>query len=175
MKLQFLAFGLILIVLISCTGNKLKESFDTKLFNGNWVYRSLLNIPDENVPFSRVDTSEKKECKCTSDLEFATAVMKFDKTTKDSIFGILDMGQYGILNLSGKITLTEDIITFELQGDGVPNSNTNGWQYNYRGFVIRKWENGINQLDACVGSVIRSKDHSRAKAGKTASFYMVKK
>jgi hypothetical protein len=214
-KIPFLLISISTFLLISCDSKNNALKFDTSYFKGDWVYRSMLNIPDEKVPFSRVDStmslecsctsdmvesckcssenkdgckctttskesckcavSLSKDCKCTSDIEFATAVMKFDKVEDDSIFGILDIGQYGKLNLRGKISSNDVNINIELQGDGIKGTSTDGWQYNYKGFVVAKWENAVNQLEACVGSVIRSKDHGSAKAGKTASFYMVKK
>jgi hypothetical protein len=155
---------------------QLSQMTDKTFFNGIWVYRSMLNIPDENIPFSRIDTSEKKECRCTSDLEFATAVMKLISHENDSISGDLDMGSSGKLLMKGKIHYcNNEISSFELQGDGIEGTSTQGWIYNYYGVIIPRWKQGVNQLDALVGSVVRTVDHGNAKAGKVASFYMVKK
>jgi hypothetical protein len=151
-----LAIGL-LVILFSYNQPKPDNNSDAKFFEGRWTYRSLHNFP--------IDTS-------FCNLEFATAVMIFEKTKGDSIVGILDMGDFGKLNLHGKTINDNHSITFNFQGDGIPNTNTNGWQYNYHGYVVPKWINGIKQVEACVGSVIRSKDHGNSKAGKTASFYM---
>lgn len=128
-------------------------------FTGSWTYRSLINAP-MNTPFA--------------DLEFATAVMRFQRTAGDSIFGILDMGPGWALNLKGKTTTCNGSTTFYIQGDGVPNTNTANWQYNYQGYIVPKWRNGVGQVETCVGSVIRAKPHGNAKAGMTASFYMTR-
>lgn len=154
-----LIIGLVIFSLFSCTQKKTTNNFDVQFFEGRWTYRSLHNFPID-TPFCN--------------LEFATAVMKFEKMSGDTIIGILDMGDFGILNLHGNIIRDNNSTTFQFQGDGVPNSNTNGWQYNYQGYVVPKWTNGINQVDACVGSVIRSKDHGNSKAGKSASFFMIR-
>ena len=156
--IQLLTTGLIVTILFACNNNS-REKFDSKYFQGNWTYRSLLNLPID-TPFCH--------------LEFATAVMRFQKKSGDSIFGILDMGEGMSLNLKGILSSSYGTTSFYIEGDGVPNSGTDNWEYDYQGYVVSKWTNGINQVDACVGSVIRAKPHGAAKAGKTASFYMVR-
>jgi len=159
-KVAFVITGLISSIIIICCNKKSQPAFDNKFFKGTWTYRSLNNYPID-TPFCH--------------LEFATAVMKFDSISNDSIFGILDMGEGSALNLKGKINLCDTVYSFYIRGIGVPNSSTDNWEYDYQGYVIPKWKNGINQVDACVGSVIRAKPHGSSKAGKTASFYITKK
>lgn len=135
------------------------EKFDAKFFEGNWTYRSLHNAPI-NTAFSQ--------------LEFATAVMRFQKTSEDTITGVLDMGTGFALKLEGKLSSSNGSTTFYIEGKGIPGTSTANWEYDYQGYVVPKWKNGINQKDTCVGSVIRSKPHGAAKAGDTASFYLVR-
>jgi hypothetical protein len=86
------------------------------------------------------------------------------------------MGSDGKLIMKGKFYYSNNNISnFELQGDGIKGTGTQGWIYNYYGFIIPKWKQGVNQVDALVGSVVRSVDHGQSKAGKVASFYMVRK
>ena len=153
------ATGLMVLVLFAFTSHTKPMQFDSKYFDGNWTYRSLRNLPI-NTPFG--------------DLQFATATMRFNKHAGDSIFGVLDMGPGNALILKGKLTTSNGSTTFYIQGIGVPNSSTANWEYDYQGYVVPKWKNGIQQVDACVGSVIRAKPHGNAKAGETASFYMVR-
>ncbi len=42
-----------------------------------------------------------------------------------------------------------------------------------RGVYAPSWKNAVNQLLTITGSVIRTVDHGTAKAGYTATFYMV--
>lgn len=176
MKQAIHLFAIGLIVLFACNTKKKSDPFDSKFFEGNWTYRSLRNVQNENIPFCVVDSSiqKKDSCGCKSPLEFATAVMRIQSSKGDSIFGLLDMGEGYALNLKGKLTTTDGATTFYIQGDGVANSNTNNWEYDYQGYTVPKWVNGIKQLDACVGGVIRSKPHDTSPAGYTASFYMVR-
>ena len=157
--IHLLATGLLSVFLVAFNSHNSSTQFDAKHFIGNWTYRSLRNLP-MGTPFSN--------------LEFATAVMRFKKTSGDSIFGVLDMGPGYALNLKGKLTTSNGSTTFYIQGEGVPNTSTANWEYDYQGYVVPKWKNGINQTDACTGSVIRSKPHDGAKAGETASFYMIR-
>ena len=84
--IQLSAIGLFVLVLFACNNNKQPDQFDSKFFDGNWTYRSLHNFPID-TPFCN--------------LEFATAVMRFQKHSGDSIFGVLDMGEGFSLNLKG--------------------------------------------------------------------------
>ena len=157
--IYLLATGLLAVILFAFNSDNSSNPFDAKYFIGNWTYRSLRNLPVE-TPFPN--------------LQFATAVMRFQKTSGDSIFGVLDMGPGYTLNLKGKLTTCNGSTTFYIQGEGVPNTGTANWEYDYQGYAVPKWTNGINQVDACTGSVIRSKPHGNAKAGETASFYMIR-
>jgi hypothetical protein len=155
---------LILFSLTSCNSGKL--NYSTPNISGEWVYRSILNISDENIPFCSADSTG-----CNSKLEFATAVMKLNSTDKQ-ITGELDMGEFGKLILKGEF-ITEN--SFKITGTGIQNTSTQGWIYDYLGYTIPKWEFGVDQKETLAGSVIRTADHGNAKKGKVASFYLVKK
>ena len=155
---QLFAVALLFVLIVAFNSHKEPEKLDSKYFDGNWTYRSLYNTA-ASTPFAN--------------LEFATAVMRFTKNSGDSIFGVLDMGSGYALNLRGKLTTCNGATTFFIQGTGVSNTNTANWGYDYQGYIVPTWKNGIQQANACVGSVIRSKPHGNAKAGQTASFYLV--
>ncbi len=59
---------------------------------------------------------------------------------------------------------------FEISGKGRAGTPTDGWQYDYVGYLTWEWPNGIGQVPAIVGTVIRAKPHGTAKAGYVASF-----
>jgi hypothetical protein len=159
---------MILLSVISSSGflnnetSKKNSSESASFINGEWTYRSLLNNPDDTISFN--------------DLEFAVARMKLQVTDNAIITGVLDMGDSGNLTMSGKIIYTDEhVSSFELQGTGVAGTGTAGWIYNYSGFIVPQWKQGVNQIDALVGSVVRSVDHGQSKAGVVASFYMVRR
>jgi hypothetical protein len=62
----------------------------------------------------------------------------------------------------------------EIVGTGRRGTGTEGWEYDYHGQLAYQWPNGVNQVPALVGSVIRAKPHDGAPAGYVASFIAVK-
>jgi hypothetical protein len=135
---------------------------ESNFITGNWTYRSLLNNPIDTVQFN--------------DLEFATAIMQLKRLPNDSISGKLDMGPSGILTIQGFLHYCPDGTgQFELRGTGIPATRTQGWIYDYKGFIVAKWKGGINQKDVLVGTLMRAANHGNSKAGLVASFYMVRR
>ena len=65
-------------------------------------------------------------------------------------------------------------LTIHMVGSGRTGTGTAGWEYDYHGNVAYEWPNGINQVPALVGSVLRAKPHGPAQAGYVASFIAVK-
>jgi hypothetical protein len=65
-------------------------------------------------------------------------------------------------------------LTVELVGIGRAGTATYGWQYDYHAYLAHQWPNGVGQVPALVGSVIRAKPHDGAPAGFVASFIAVK-
>jgi len=84
------------------------------------------------------------------------------------------------LQLTGSINYG-DPFTARFQGAGVVGGNQ--WIYEYVAYLVNPWQNGVNQVPAMVGSVIRQIPHPGASengqtsvhpAGVVASFYCVK-
>jgi hypothetical protein len=128
-------------------------------FAGTWAYRSFLNNPDIKADFNQ--------------LEFARAVLVIDKAPFGVLRGRLSFGD-DFLALNGSVSYGNPF-TARFQGRGA-TSNTKGWIYDYLGFLIPQWPNGVDQRPAFVGTVIRTVPHSdgKAKAGVVASFLAVK-
>ncbi len=137
---------------------------DGAILAGKWTYRSFHNRP------ALVDDNAQ----AALDLIFAEAVFTFQvsgttlKGTIDWPGGGLDL-QGQIQPASGQASLSVAIV-----GAGRPNSETNGWEYDYRANLAYQWPNGVNQIPALVGTVIRAKPHGNAPAGYVASFIAVK-
>ena len=69
------------------------------------------------------------------------------------------------------------------QGKGVVNGEE--WIYDYEGYLVPAWPNGVQQVPAMVGSIVRTVPHSGSApkgggpppinpAGVVASWYAVK-
>jgi hypothetical protein len=180
MKKYFLAPFSLVIIFLAClsnahvkgtanpTDNKQQVTnavshTDGSFFNGSWTYRSLLNDANWNLPFD--------------DLKFASAIMDLKTIGKDSISGILywaDNPKQG-LHITGKYYYQDTTTCYSLIGTGTAALGTPGWQYDYKGYIMPKWTNGIKQADVLIGSTIRAKPHDGAPAGVVATTYMVRR
>jgi len=129
-------------------------------FAGTWTYRGFLSNPDINVGFDK--------------LEFASATLIIDQAPQGVLRGRLTFDS-DFLALKGNVSYGNPF-TMRFQGRGATPA-TQGWIYDYLGFLVPGWPDGVEQRPAIVGSVIRTAPHSdgKAKAGVVASFVAVKR
>jgi len=114
---------------------------------GTWTYRSFLNDPDLSTQFNN--------------LEFGRGNIRIDPAQMNEFRGsIYDVGWE--LDLKGSITYGNPF-TVRFQGKGVVGGEE--WIYDYVGYVIRPWPNGVNQRMAIVGSIVRTIPHSSGNGG----------
>jgi len=139
---------------------------------GTWTYRSWLNDPEP------IDVSPpEKKAELMAKLLFAEAELVLESAPAGEIRGRLDMGSDGSLTIFGAASYGNPF-AIRMQGVGKEKgSPSEGWIYDYVGWLIPAWPNGVDQRPAIVGSVIRTVPHSngQAKAGKVASFIAVKR
>ena len=129
---------------------------------GIWTYRSLLNDLDLSTAFNA--------------LEFGRANISID----DAPMGVFKGRIYGpgwSLDLNGSIGYgTPWAVRF--QGKGVVGGEE--WIYDYIGYVVPPWPNGVAQRPSIVGSIVRTIPHSGGQpgtvspAGVVASSYAVR-
>ena len=131
-------------------------------FTGNWTYRSLLNNPDVNQAFNN--------------LEFGRGTITINEDAMQLLSGTIG-GPGWSLTLKGSREYGTPM-RVRFQGTGIVNGEQ--WIYDYEGYLVAHWPNGVQQRPAIVGSVIRTIAHSGsepgtvAPAGVVASFYAVK-
>jgi hypothetical protein len=131
---------------------------------GKWTYRSFHNR-------AALVNGDKQ---AALDLIFAEAVFTFAVDEAYGVKGALDWDGGG-LDITGTITVASaKALAVELVGTGRPNSETAGWEYDYRASLAYHWPNGVDQVPALVGTVIRAKPHDGEPAGYVASFIAVK-
>ena len=133
------------------------------IFVGHWTYRSFLNRAEH------VDDINQ--------LLFAEAELVFEKASSGEVKGALNMGETGSLTIKGTV-VNGNPVSFRFQGVGeIAGSPSRGWVYDYIGWYVPTWPNGVDQKPAIVGSVIRTVAHSngQAKAGVVASFIATKR
>jgi hypothetical protein len=107
---------------------------------------------------------------------FGEGVMKFETPLGTALKGALDLGDGFVLDLSG-VVLGEPSVApsvLRISGIGRPGTPTDGWEYDYVGYLAWACPNGVGQIPAIVGTVVRAKPHGQSKAGFVASFVATK-
>ncbi|MBB3612705.1 hypothetical protein [Rhizobium sp. BK602] len=133
---------------------------------GRWTYRSYRNDP------GLIGDNAQKALENIFGEGVFTLTVSVGKVT-----GTLDMGSGYVLDLTGSVVPVEggDVrIAVMMVGTGRSGTPTAGWEYDYHGTDAFTWPNGVNQVPAFVGSVIRAKPHNGSPAGYVASFIAVR-
>ena len=129
---------------------------------GSWTYRSFLNDPDIGTAFN--------------DLEFGRGTIVIAEAPMAVLRGTIG-GPGWSLALKGSRAYGSPM-QVRFQGVGVVGGAQ--WIYDYEGWLVPDWPNGVGQVPAIVGSVIRTIPHPGSgagvvnPAGVVCSFYAVK-
>lgn len=178
MRIWFALFPVAVVLsTTSCLGQAQQQSAppaaaaisDSSALAGKWTYRSFHNNP------APVGDDPKTAPEKALALIFAEAVFTFEIPSSSTLKGKIDWPGGG-LDLQGTIQpgAAGAGPSVYIVGTGRPNTDTANWEYDYRGQLAYQWPNGINQVPALVGTVIRAKPHNGAPAGYVASFIAVK-
>ena len=137
------------------------NDFSASVLTGQWSYRSFNNNPDLSVD--------------PNDLLFGSGTIRIDPAPMDTFTGLI-YGTGWQLNLNGSIAWGNPY-TVNFLGSGVVGGSE--WKYSYRGYYVPRWPNGVNQVPAMVGSIVRDIPHPGGDgglhpAGVVASWYAVK-
>lgn len=127
-------------------------------FVGTWTYRSFVSDPDLNTPFQR--------------LEFGRANLVVAEPQPGKVGGTIG-GTGWSLSLDGTMAAgNPEAIRFTGSG---PIGGEN-WVYDYLGFLVPQWPNGVDQRAAIVGTIVRTVAHSNgtAPAGVVAQWIAVR-
>lgn len=125
---------------------------------GKWSYRSFVSDPNLSTT--------------PNNLLFGSGTMELSVTAPDDLSGKLG-GPGWELTLTGKVTSgTPTSIRFT--GKGTISGEE--WVYDYLGYAVPAWPNGVDQRPAIVGTIVRTKAHSggAAPAGVVAQWIAVK-
>jgi hypothetical protein len=131
-------------------------------FVGTWTYRSLLNDPDVGAGFAT--------------LEFGRGTIEIREDALQILTGTIGGPGWSLALKGSREYGTPMRVRF--QGVGVVGGEQ--WIYDYEGYLVSHWPNGVQQRPAIVGSVIRTIPHAGNEpgtvnpAGVVASFYAVK-
>jgi hypothetical protein len=132
-------------------------------FVGKWAYRSLLNDPDINTVFDK--------------LEFGRGTIVIEAGAPDVLTGTIGGPGWSLALYGSRAYGSPMQVRF--QGKGLVSGSE--WIYDYIGWLVPVWPNSTTTLQrpAIVGSVTRTIPHpsdggGTAPAGVVASFYAVK-
>jgi hypothetical protein len=127
---------------------------------GSWTYRSFVNNPTAGVAFNS--------------LRFAEAELVIDPFEPGSFTGRLVLGPGAEMALTGASSFGNPF-TVRFQGRGA-SPGIEDFVYDYIGYLVPVWPNGVDQVPAIVGSVVRTEPHSGgAEPGQVASWIAVKR
>jgi hypothetical protein len=131
------------------------------VLTGAWAYRSFNNDPDlEHTP---------------DDIQFGQGVIRLEDAPMGQVAGTIG-GPGWSLDLTGSIAYGNPF-TLNFQGKGVVSGDE--WIYDYVGYYVPQWPNGVSQVPALVGSTVRAIPHPGGDgglhpAGVVASWFAVK-
>ena len=102
--------------------------------------------------------------------------MTFVSVADRNFKAVLDFGGGAAMDLFGAIVEGAGVSPAALliTGTGREGTSTDKWVYQYQGYLVPDWAEGVNQTPAIVGTVIRTIPHGSGKAGVVVSFVAVK-
>ena len=158
-------------------------------FVGSWTYRSFLNAPDQffdaiTTALQDPDQLEKHPKQCVAWLQklFAPSglvlgygtiqIVEAPPTVLKGTIG----GSGWSLDLTGSRSYGNPM---EVRFQGKGNVRGAEWIYDYVGYLVPYWPNGVQQRPAMVGSIVRAIPHpsengGTSPAGVVASWYAVR-
>jgi hypothetical protein len=136
------------------------------LLSGNWLYRSFINS----------STPVGGDANKALALIFGEGQLKITLVNERIFKAVLDFGGGAAMDLYGSIIAGSGVSPQALQitGTGREGTSTDKWVYQYQGYVVPDWPEGVNQTPAIVGTAIRTIPHGTGKAGVVVSFVALK-
>ena len=133
---------------------------------GRWIYRSFINSADAAEDFGK--------------LRLAVGVVEIAPFSGNEFKGSLTTERWQ-LTLAGRLRSDGHVDMRASRG----SSNTEGWIYDYVGWVVPQWNpaseqrNPVVQVATMVGTMLRVVDHDNlrggtSKGGQTYSFVVVR-
>jgi len=89
---------------------------------------------------------------------------------------VLDFGGGAAMDLFGTVVESGGVSpqVLLITGTGREDTATDKWVYQYQGYLLPAWAEGVGQVPAIAGTVVRTIPHGGGKAGLVASFVALK-
>lgn len=146
----------------------MSEIADFGVISGDWIYRSFINTTQPAQELSDILFGE-------GDLTLSVGADGIFQPSTLSFGTDYGMNVFGQAVAQNDDTFSQPRIAIEMKAFGIEGQKTAGWLYEYRGYLVPTWYNGVDQATALVGTVIRVVPHGTGTAGVVASFVAVKK
>jgi hypothetical protein len=147
----------------------MSEIADFGILSGDWMYRSFINTTQPAQQLSDILFGE-------GDLTLSVGADGFFQSSTLSFGTGYGMHVFGQAVAQNDNTFSQPRIAVEMKAFGIEGEETTGWLYEYRGYLVPNWYNGVDQATVIVGTVIRVLAHGAGSpAGVVASFAAVKK
>ncbi len=121
-----------------------------QLFTGFWTYRSFINDPEPIDPNQPI-----------SDLLFGMGTIEIKPSAVNELSGLI-FGDGWQLDLKGFKTFANP---FEIRFQGKGEVGGHEWVYDYVAYLVNQWPNGVDQVPALVGSIVRTVPHPNSNGG----------
>jgi hypothetical protein len=134
--------------------------------SGNWTYRSYFNNP----------AMVRDDAQKALALIFGEGQIGFSSSDGCNFKAVLDFGGGAAMDLFGTTVAGIGVgpPTLLITGTGREGTSTAKWVYQYQGYVVPDWAEGVGQVPVIVGTVVRTIPHGSGEAGVVASFIAVK-
>jgi hypothetical protein len=133
--------------------------------SGSWTYRSFINNP----------SLVNDDAQAALNLIFGEGVLHVVSIDESNFKAVLDFGGGAAMDLFGTVVHAcgyhPQVI--EITGTGREGTSTAQWVYQYKGYIVPTWPQGVKQVPAIVGTVVRTIPHGAGQAGVVASFVAV--
>lgn len=136
------------------------------MLSGKWTYRSFHNNPG-------LVSGDKDKALA---LIFGEGVFELNPVTYVKFTGSFHMAEGYDMTLEAELIREEENDPYRISiiGLGIAGTATEGWRYDYDASICKRWDSGVDQVEAFTGTVIRVNPHGAAKAGYVASFIAVR-
>ena len=122
-------------------------------FVGKWTYRSFLNDPTQFL--GDPNLSQQEQADMLLDMVFGYGTIDIYEDEMEILKGTIG-GSGWSLNLTGARSYGNPM-SINFQGKGVISGAE--WIYDYIGYLVPHWPNGVQQRPAMVGSIVRAIPH----------------
>jgi hypothetical protein len=127
---------------------------------GTWTYRSFRNLPDPALEFNA--------------LRFGQGDLVIEPFPPGGFMGRLVFPSGDEMQLRGASSFGNPF-TVRFQGRGV-SPGVADFVYDYAAYLVPDWPNGVDQVPALVGSLVRTEPHGGgAEPGFVATWFAVRR